>query len=226
MISFYAFGKAICRFVHLCCFREAVLHGERLERAGGFILACTHLSHLEPMILSVRSRRPIDWMARIEFYRYHLFAHVLDAMNAFSVDRQGTPVQAIRTAIHRVQQGRIVGIFPEGGVSRGNGSVMNGGAFKRGACVVAYRSRAPIIPVVMVGTDALTRVGPWLPFKRARTWMIIGEPLYPPVHEPRRRLARELMARELQLRFRALYQELCESYGLDPLTTAGVSVPA
>lgn len=224
MITLYVLGKAMCRFVHFCCFREVVLHGDRLERPGGYILACTHLSHLEPIIVSRRCRRQIDWMARIEFYRYHIIARLLDALDVFPVDRYGVPVRAIRTAIERVRSGKIVGIFPEGGVARGSNSVMHGASFKKGACVVAYRSGAPVVPMVMVGTDKLTRVGPWLPFKNARVWMIVGEPVYPRLDEPRRRVAREMMARELQVRYRELYFELCASCGLDEQTTAGLRV--
>ena len=226
MSSFYTLALAACRFTRLCCFRDVILHGERLDRAGGYILAPTHLSHLEPCILSTISPRRIDWMARIEFYRNHLMARALDAMDAFPVNRQGIPVLAIRTAIERVRRGKIVGIFPEGGVSRGGESAMHGANFKKGACVVAYRARAPIVPVVMVGTDQLNRVSPWLPFKRAKIWMIIGEPIFPRLDESNRRLARHLMARDLQVRYRALYTELCTTCGLDEQTMAGSSVPA
>jgi hypothetical protein len=76
--------------------------------------------------------------------------------------------------------------------------------------------------MVVVGTDKLTQVGPWLPFRNARVWMIVGEPVYPPLHEPRRRVARELMARELQSKYRELYFELCAACGLDQETTAGL----
>lgn len=222
MVTVYALGLATCRFVHFCCFREVVLHGERLERPGGYILACTHLSHLEPILVSRRCRRRIDWMARIEFYRYRLIARLLDALDAFPVNRRGVPVRAIRTAIDRVRRGRIVGIFPEGGVASGTKSMMHGAAFKKGACVVAYRSGAPVVPVVMVGTDKLTRIGPWLPFRNARVWMIVGEPVYPPLDERRRRVARESMAQELRSRYRSLYAELCSTCGLDPKAAAGV----
>jgi 1-acyl-sn-glycerol-3-phosphate acyltransferase len=225
MTAVYALGRALCRFVHFCCVREVVLHGERLDRDGGFVLACTHVGHLDPLFVALRAPRPIDWMARIEFYRYHLFAHLLKAMDAFSVNRRGTPVRAIRTAISRVGRGRVVGMFPEGGVARGAHSVMKGGPFKQGACVVAYRSDAPIVPVVVVGTDALARVAPWLPFKRARIWMIVGEPVYPRTGEPCRRATRRLMADDLAARYRALYLELCGTCALDSSTAAGTSIP-
>ncbi len=211
----YAVAQALGRFVKFNCLRVVVLHGERAPSTGGYVLACTHLSHLEPCILSFMMHRPIDWMARIEFYRYHLCVSLLDALDAFPVDRQGISVSAVRTAIRRVREGRIVGIFPEGGVVHGAESAVRGGGIKRGACVVAYRSAAPVVPVVVVGTDKLNRVGPWLPFRRGRVWMIFGEPIHPRLAEPRRRVARELMARDLQAAFQSLFGELCSSCGID-----------
>lgn len=211
----YVVGKALSRFVHFNCLRTVVLHGERAELPGGFILACTHLSHLEPVIVGTNVRRRIDWMSRVEFYKYHVFAALLDAIDAFPVKRQGVSVSAIRTAIDRVRRGRVVGIFPEGGVVHGTDSALRGGPIKKGACVVAYRAAAPVVPVVVLGTDKLNRVGPWLPFRRGRVWLIYGKAIYPRLNEPRRRVARELMARDLGLAFQELFQELCTSCGID-----------
>jgi 1-acyl-sn-glycerol-3-phosphate acyltransferase len=197
-----------------------VLHRERFEVSGGFVLACSHLSHLEPFVVATLVNRPIDFMSRIEFFRYHLIAKANYAINAFPVNRQGVSVSAIRTAISRVKAGRIVGIFPEGGVAHGNDSVLRGGPIKKGACVVAYRATAPILPVVIVGTDKLNCVGPWLPFRRGQVWMIFGRMIHPRLDEPRRRIARELMARDLQAEFQNIYRELCTTCNIDDRTVA------
>jgi len=214
MSAFYTLGKAFCQFVRFQCVRAVVLHPERAEEAGGYVLACTHLSHLEPAVVATLVRRKIDWMSRIEFFKYRVLSAALYAMDAFPVNRQGVPVRAIRTAIERVRMGRIVGIFPEGGVTPWRDSVMRGGPIKKGACVVAYRAGAPVLPVVVLGCDKLNRVGPWLPFKRARVWLNYGKMIHPKLDEPRRRVARDLMAQELQAEYQALYRELCASCGI------------
>ncbi len=183
-------GKSLCRFVQFNCLKAVVLHGERAELPGGYVLACTHLSHLEPVLIGAMIRRRIDWMSRIEFYKYRVVAALLDAVDAFPVNRQGVPVKAIRTAIDRVRLGRIVGIFPEGGVVRGSDLAFRGGPIKKGACLIAHRSAAPIVPVVVLGTEKLNCIGPWLPFRRGRIWVIYGKPIDPRLSEPRRRVAR------------------------------------
>ena len=139
----YRTARAFCRFVHLCCVRLVVVHRHRLNQSGGFVLACTHLSHVEPAILTALVDRQIDWMSRIEFHRYRPVARFLKAAGSFPVDRKGVPVKSIRTAIERAQAGKIVGIFPEGGVARGKMSVMQGGPIKKGVCVVSHRAAVP-----------------------------------------------------------------------------------
>jgi 1-acyl-sn-glycerol-3-phosphate acyltransferase len=215
MTLIYALGRSVSRFIHFNCIRSTVLHQERFDVAGGFVLACSHLSHLEPFVIGTLVNRKIDYMTRIEFFRYRLFSWAIYALDGFPVNRQKPAHSTLRTAISRVQVGRVVGIFPEGGVAHGAESVLRGGPIKKGACVVAYRTATPIVPVVVVGTDKLNCVGPWLPFKRGRIWIIFGKPIHPRLDEPRRKVARELMAADLQAEFRNIYLELCSTCGID-----------
>jgi len=108
-----------------------------------------------------------------------------------------------------------VGIFPEGGVAHGKDSVIRGGQIKKGVCVVANRAQRPVLPVVVVGTHKLNCVAPWLPFRRAQLWVNFGRLVRPRLDEPRRRVARNLMADDLRAEFQATYEELRVACGLD-----------
>ena len=122
---------------------------------------------------------------------------------------------AIRTAIARLNHGRIVGICPEGGVAQGTRSVMRGGPMKKGVCLISYRTGVPILPCVMLGTDKLNRVPPWIPFLRARLWIGFGSRLiYPPTDIKDRRAAREAIAAELSKEYQAIFAEVKKEFGL------------
>lgn len=209
----YAAGRAAARFIALCTLRAKLIRPRLAERDGGYLLACTHLSHLEPFVISAYLDRHIDFMARIEFYGRWWSAMGLNLIGAFPVHRQGTPVSAIRTAVHRAAAGRVIGIFPEGGVAVGRNSVCRGGKVKRGVCLIAYRANVPIIPCVTLGTDKLNAVTPWLPFKRARVWIGFGDPIWPDKSLPPRP-ARAQMAEKFESACVALCRELMAAHGL------------
>jgi 1-acyl-sn-glycerol-3-phosphate acyltransferase len=209
----YRIGQVLGRFIFFQTMNAEVVRPEAAERPGGYVLAPTHLSHLEPFCLGTLIRRKVDWMARLEFFRRKWAAALLYAVDAFPVNRTGVPVSAVRTAIARAAAGRIVGIFPEGGVAVGAQSVCRGGPMKRGAFLVAHRANVPVLPCVVLGTYRLNEVKPWLPFRNARIWVIYGRPIYPNTSVPRRQ-AREELAAQWQAQIRELYDELRGIYGI------------
>lgn len=140
--------------------RVEVIRPERAHRGGRYIIVCNHIRHLDPVCLSVILRRKIDWMARIEFFRNPLLASLMRLVDAFPVNRQGSTLRGIKTAIERLKSDRVVGIFPEGEVTRGRSSALRGGAMK-GALLIASRADAPIC--VILGTEHLDKVKTWLP---------------------------------------------------------------
>ncbi len=188
---------------------------------GGHILACTHISHVEPFIISTVVSRQIRWMARIEFYRFRIFSILLDLIGAFPVHRQGVPVQAVRRAISLANAGEIVGIFPEGGCVRGRQLAVRGGRIRHGVASISLRSQKPIVPVVVLGTDRLTAIEPWLPARRGKIWIAFGAPLLPPPLAPRplRRRQRCEFAAMLEAAYVQTYQTLLQAAGLSDAMT-------
>ena len=209
----YRLGQLIGRSVFFITMNVRVVRPEAAEREGGYVLACTHLSHLDPVCVGLLVRRKIDWMARLEFFKSRLVAAYLWSVDAFPVNRFGVTARSIRTAIHRAAAGRVIGIFPDGGVVTGPASSCRGAPIKMGACVVAQRAGVPIIPCVILGTHRLNHPLPWIPFRRGTIWVAFGRPV-----EPRRgvgrREARHAMAEELRREFAALCDELRATYGL------------
>jgi len=189
--------------------------------AGGYILSCTHLSHLEPFCASLRLRQRIHWVTRKEFFVGGLVSWLLRSLDAFSLNRQGRPIVALRTAIERARDGRVIGICPEGGVTKGLESMCRGGKIKRGVCLIAAAAQKPIVPCVMLGTDKLNCVPPWIPFRRASLWIAFGEPIMPsplvkgPAAAAMRRAQRAELATKVEQATAKLYQELLREYQLE-----------
>jgi 1-acyl-sn-glycerol-3-phosphate acyltransferase len=210
----YRAGRLAGQIVFFLTMRKQVLNAQIPQREGGFVLALTHLSHVEPFCASVIIRRRIDWMTRKEFFKNRLVGWFLCRLNAFRVNRQGIPVSAVRIAIARARRQRVVGICPEGGVRQGPDAAFRGGPIKRGCCSVALRASVPIIPCLMLGTDKLNKVGPWLPFKRARIWVAYGEPIHPPAGARSNRATRARLSQKLQAAYVNLYAQMRQQYGI------------
>jgi 1-acyl-sn-glycerol-3-phosphate acyltransferase len=213
---FYRSSVMMGKCVRRLCIRQTVLDRERAHppAGGGLILACTHLSHVEPFLISEAVRRQVRWMARIEFYRWRLGAAILNLGGAFPIDRFGQSLPAVRTAIRLVDGGHLVGIFPEGGVVQGRLSVLRGAPIKQGVCTIAVATRAPVVPVVVLGTEKLNHIRPWLPIRSGRIWMAFGRDVLPPARGPSRRADRAEMAARLQAEFVRTYQHLLQETGL------------
>jgi len=142
-------------------FRLRARGRENLPAAGGYVLACNHVSSLDPWPLGLPlwPRRFLRFMAKSELYWWPLRA-VLDQAGAFRVRRGVTDVEAIETAVRLAREGHVVAMFPEG-TRRTKGLVKKHDARPRsGAARIALEAGVPLVPAAVAGTDRLLRLGP------------------------------------------------------------------
>src|SRR6516164_5400856 len=209
----YHAGKFLVKFVFGCVARIHVLGGENANRVGGFLLASNHISHFDPFLIGLVVRRKIDWMTMAEFFRPPVLGVFLHSIDAFPAERGRADLKTIRTAIERLKNGRVVGIFPEGGIRDGARSLLEGAPLRPGTATLAQIAGVPIVPCVILGSDRFYSKKQWLPFRRTRVWIAFGKPIsgFPELQKSQ---ARERIESELAAAFRNLYSELREKFRL------------
>jgi 1-acyl-sn-glycerol-3-phosphate acyltransferase len=201
------------KLLFTCVARIRVLRRENTNYQGGFLLVANHISHFDPFILSAVVRRKIDWMAMAEFFSLPFVGAALRAVEAFPAARGRADRKTIRTAIERLKQGCIVGLFPEGGIRDGNQSILEGAPLRPGAVTLAHMARVPILPCVILGSDRLYSIKNWLFLRRAPVWIAFGDPI-PGFPNLKKSLVRERFQQELASAFGILYGELREKFML------------
>src|SRR5215468_8880349 len=209
----YHAGKFLVKFVFGCVARIHVLGGENANRVGGFLLASNHISHFDPFLISLPVRRKIDWMTMAEFFRPPALGFFLRSIEAFPAERERADLKTIRTAIERLKAGRIVGVFPEGGIRDGARSLLEGAPVRAGAATLAHMAGVPIVPCVILGTDRLYAKRSWLPMRHTPVWIGFGKAIsnLPGLEKS---AARERIETELREAFQKIYAELLEKFQL------------
>jgi 1-acyl-sn-glycerol-3-phosphate acyltransferase len=193
--------------------RIHLVGGEHVNRVGGFLLASNHISHFDPPIISSAVRRKIDWMAMAEFFPIPGLGHFLRAVDAFPAERERADRKTIRSAIERLKVGRIVGVFPEGGIRDGAQSLLEGAPLRAGASTLAHIASVPIVPCVILGSDRLYAKRNWLPLRRTPVWIGFGRAIsYFP--ELEKSVARERIEQALNSAFQEIYAELRQKFQL------------
>jgi len=189
-----------------------VLHADRARRAGGYLLASNHASPYDIPLLLRHTSRKLDFVSIIEVFRNPFVAWLYGSMNAFPLDRHKPDSPTVRVILDRLERGRVVAMFPEGGFRKLEDSVVKGGKMRPGIGRLAQIANVPIIPVVVVGSGQYSRFASWLPLKRTKYGVIYGEPLM-----VRPDLEKTAAAAEVEQRLREafvhLYSEVTAAMG-------------
>jgi 1-acyl-sn-glycerol-3-phosphate acyltransferase len=210
--AFHWFVITGCRILYTLTCRVHVVELAPVPRKGALIMASNHISHFDPPILSGFFPRRLDWLAMKELFRAGWSERAFTWLNCIPVDRSGADRTALRQAFHRLDDERVIGIFPEGGLRAGEWSIINGAAMKPGLAMLSIHSGAPVIPCVLIGSDRLYKPDNWL--RRTSLYLVIGDAIEPPKEDARQSGARERFATDLSQAFMSLKAEAIARFHL------------
>lgn len=151
-------------------FRLEVSGIENLPKEGPALVAANHASLWDPPVIGVNIPRYIHFMAKEELFKIPVLSLIVKKLQAFPVRRGTADRAAIRTAIHLLESGELIGVFPEGTRSKTG----NLGRPEAGVAMIALKTGAPIIPTAVIGTHGTFSTGNRIPKFKVK----FGKPIY------------------------------------------------
>ncbi len=153
-------------------YRPTIEGTDNVPATGPVILASNHLSFVDSIIIPLVAPRRMAYLAKAEYFtgkgplgwaRRALFT----TLGGIPVDRvTARSAQAsLDAALAVLKEGETFGIYPEGTRSR-DGRLYRG---RTGVAWLAFQSGAPVVPIGLLGTEAIMPVGSRLPRVRRVT---------------------------------------------------------
>jgi len=134
---------------------------------GSSILASNHICFFDPFLISAPLKRHVFFMAKAELFKNKTFAKMIMGLGAFPVHRDKVDIAAVKRALEVLNEGNILGIFPQGTRVNTDENVQA----KLGAAQFAFRTNSPIIPVGISTKNNTVK-----PFRQIT--VKYGEPIY------------------------------------------------
>jgi len=115
----------------------------------GAVIICNHRSSLDTTFIALAVPRVVHWLVAREYCEFFLFRRLLRLCGSISTNRGGIDTAATKAAIRTVEQGGLVGLFPEGRINTTERMLLPG---HPGAAMIALKARAPVVPCYIHGS--------------------------------------------------------------------------
>lgn len=144
-----------------------VIGKENIPKNENIIVICNHLTMFDPPILSTAFPYQLHYVAKEEFAQKAFTRKLFGHLGAIFIKRGESDLIAMRTVLKKINEGKAVGIFPEGMRTFDKGMTN----FKRGAAFIAARTGVTVVPVAITNTGDFFRI--W----KRNIIINVGEPI-------------------------------------------------
>jgi 1-acyl-sn-glycerol-3-phosphate acyltransferase len=157
--------------------RTEIVNADVVPDSGSVILAANHTSMVDVFFILGALRREAIAMAMAELWKSPLTRWLVEVLGQIPVVR-GDPEsgkQAMESATHALEDGALVGIFPEQKCVK-PGEVA---PYRPGVAVLSKRTNVPIIPVRLVNANKVLPLDRRFPVFGHTVHVIFGDPIHP-----------------------------------------------
>lgn len=150
---------------------------ENVPKKGPFILAANHASYMDHFVIMCTLipylNKKIHHLAKKEHFD-NIFKKIWHTyVGAVPLDREKGGKEALKWAVKALKKGKIIAIHPEGTRTL-TGKLQKA---KTGVARLALLSKAPVLPIGLIGTFEILPKGKYMP-KLKKATMNIGKPMH------------------------------------------------
>lgn len=165
--------RMLGRAVGALTMRTQVIGRENLPPKGPLILVGNHIAVVEVGLMATYTPYPIEIMAAGDIPLDPRYRWMADLWGIIPIKRGSMDRDGMNKALDVLNQGGVVGLFPEGGIWET--TIRQA---RQGVAWLSNKAQAPVVPIGFGGIEgALAQIGR---FRRPRLTMNIGK-LIPPV---------------------------------------------
>lgn len=160
--------------------RTEIVNADVVPDRGAVLLAANHTSMIDVFFILGAIRRQAIAMAMAELWKSPLTRWLVEVLGQIPVVR-GDPDsgrRATEAAEHALEDGALVGIFPEGRCVKPGETA----PYRPGVAVLAKKTGVPIIPVRLINANAVLPLDRKVPSLGHQVWVLFGEPIDPSAH--------------------------------------------
>ncbi|MDR1957492.1 MAG: MFS transporter [Planctomycetaceae bacterium] len=139
----------LLRLFFRVAYRYQILGEENIPEKGGVLLLSNHVSYLDGLLIYVSSSRPVRFFAHADYIPPGVPSYLAGKTRVMKiVPGKRSVVDAIKQAREGLANGDVIGIFPEGGITR-TGQIKE---FEPGyTAFLKGNENVPVVPVFIGG---------------------------------------------------------------------------
>src|SRR5580704_5247114 len=147
-MRFYYILRAVFGIITRLICRYRVYGMEHVPENGPLLIVANHLSWFDPILFGVVLRRRVWYFTKSELFRWPIIGKACEATGQICVRRGESDRAALEKGLAYLQEGKALGIFPEGTVERKEVMI----PALTGVAMLAIRSGVTVLPIAHMGT--------------------------------------------------------------------------
>ncbi|MBR5279342.1 MAG: 1-acyl-sn-glycerol-3-phosphate acyltransferase [Clostridia bacterium] len=118
-------------------------------KKGALLVLANHHTNIDPILIQLAFPfRRLNSIATKDLFDTPAKARFFELVHCIKIDKENFSLSSFHEIVQRLEQKKLVLIFPEGGVHTQSGNDIK--TFKSGVVLMAHRSGAPVIPLYVV----------------------------------------------------------------------------